>query len=308
MNESNEISVKTRDIYQKQHERILGDNTALNRITNMYSENKFPMNEGWFKDKVCADIGCGNVGAFLVKLYNWGCKNSIAVDIDKEWIPSLTKAMLKNGIEEDWCETRSGSVLDIPIESNEIDFVSINGVLIHLLDTGEVIKGFNEGARICKKEGYLFTSYGPCKGLVQDAIMPALRKYYHSNKDFKNLIDRISVEDIYPIIDKVVKDSKEFTNQDLDGKFLKELFGTDFCVFLQNFIQAPSWLSNETTPMFVEEMYKANGFTDVVRLNSYVDRSDIRKYFSPLHYDRDYWFSKIMYGEGYIQYIGKKSR
>ena len=76
-------------------------------------------------------------------------------------------------------------------------------------------------------------------------------------------------------------------------------------MFLQNFIQPPSWLTNDCTPQVVEGLYKANGFTDVKRIKKYVKRSDIRKYFAPLHHDRDYWFSKIMYSEGYIQYIGK---
>jgi ubiquinone/menaquinone biosynthesis C-methylase UbiE len=71
-----------------------------------------------------------------------------------------------------------GSVLDLPIENNSIDFVSINGVLVHLKNMGDVIKGLNKGARICKNGGYYFTAYGLCGGLMEGAIMPAIRKHY----------------------------------------------------------------------------------------------------------------------------------
>lgn len=300
---------KTRDIYQKQHERLVSDNVALTRIRNMYSPEKFELPDGkqWFSGKTAADIGCGNVGALLSALHEWGCESSIAIDVGNDWMPTLESALEEQGVKKDWCEMRSGSVLDIPIESNEIDFVSINGVLIHLRNMGEILRGFNEGARVCKKDGYYFTSYGPCGGLMQGAILPAVRSFYHEDSGFKSLIDRISVKDIHQIIDKIVDDTNKFSNQDLDEKFLKNLFGTDFCVFLQNFVQAPSWLSNECTPEVVEELYKANGFTDIKRLGGYVDRTDIRKYFAALHNDRDYWFSKIMYGQGYVQYIAKKA-
>jgi hypothetical protein len=243
----------------------------------------------------------------LSALHEWGCKSAIAIDVGVEWISPLKQALEEQGVEKDWCETRSGSVLDIPVDSNSINFVSINGVLIHLRNMGEILKGFNEGARVCKKGGYYFTSYGPCGGLMQGAILPAVRSFYNQNPDFKDLIDRISTKEIYEIIDKIVEDTNKYANQDLDAKFLKNLFGTDFCVFLQNFVQAPSWLSNECTPEVVEELYKANGFTEIKRLGGYVNRTDIRKYFSALHNDRDYWFSKIMYGQGYVQYIGKKA-
>ncbi|MBI5625556.1 MAG: hypothetical protein HY924_17395 [Elusimicrobia bacterium] len=33
---------------------------------------------------------------------------------------------------------------------------------------------------------------------------------------------------------------------------------------------------------------------------------DVRKFFAPLHYDRDSKLSKILYGEGYVQYVGRK--
>ena len=53
-------------------------------------------------------------------------------------------------------------------------------------------------------------------------------------------------------------------------------------------------------------MYKKNGFSKVKRIKKFVKRTDIRKFFAPLHFERDNHISKILYGDGYMQFIGKK--
>ena len=87
-------SKKTREIYQKQHEKISEDSVTLDRIRKVYGAEKFQLPGGgaWFKGKSCADIGCGNIGAFLSRFFEWGCQSAIAVDVDEEWIPLLKKS------------------------------------------------------------------------------------------------------------------------------------------------------------------------------------------------------------------------
>ena len=92
----------------------------------------------------------------------------------------------------------------------------------------------------------------------------------------------------------------------LDINYLKEMFSEDFCVFLHNHIQAPYWLTNECTKEFIIKMYKANGFTNIKRIKKFVKRTDIRKYFAPLHFERENKVSKILYGQGYMQFIAQK--
>ena len=142
--------------------------------------------------------------------------------------------------------------------------------------------------------------------MIQGSIFPAIREYYRSNIDFKNFIDNIKPDDIYDCIDKIVKVSNEYDIEGVNSEFLKGLFGEDFCVFLQNFIQAPTWLSNECTPSIIESLYRAHGFYEIKRVHNFVKRKDIRKFFAPLHYDLNDPISKILYGQGYVQFIGRK--
>jgi ubiquinone/menaquinone biosynthesis C-methylase UbiE len=299
---------ETRAIYQKQHERISGNQEAFARINGMYKSNVLGMDGEWFKGKRAIDIGCGNVGAMILRLLQLGVEKCTAVDIGNDWMQPLSENIEKAGYAKEKIELKAGSVTQVPYPTKSFDFVSVNGVLIHLEDMDQIEAGFMDAARVTAKNGVLYTSWGPCGGVMQGVIFPALRSHYRSDQDFKKFIDQLKPDQIYSVIDKCALDSENLGGEILDGAYLRTLFGEDFCVFLQNFIQAPTWWSNECTPEYVEGLYKKAGFDHVRRLGSFTKRTDIRKYFAPLHYDRDYWFSKLMYGHGYVQYVGEMNR
>ena len=307
MSQRNEHDIKTRKIYQKQHERISNNQDAFNRLKKMYDDAFFGLSKNWFKNKKVIDVGCGNVGALIIRLHQLESREIYGIDLDTDWKEPLKNNLINNNIDVSNVFLKTGSVLEIPIEDNCFDFTAINGVLIHLKSLEDIKNGCTEGARITKHGGFMYTSWGPCGGLMQGVIMPAVRKHYRSDKKFKNFIDNINTDTLHELIEKVIDDSKNFGVKDLLSKsILKSLFGEDYCVFIQNFIQAPTWWSNECTPKFVEELYKKNGFKNIKRLSSFTIRSDVRKYFAPLHYDLNHPISKILYGEGYVQYVGEK--
>jgi ubiquinone/menaquinone biosynthesis C-methylase UbiE len=301
-----EHEIRTRKIYEAQHRLISADNDATSRIVGQYDHTSFSVAPEWFKGKVALDAGCGNIGGMIQKLHHLGISKTIGMDLGADWIELLKSNLERAGISKVSYELLPGSVLDIPFPDNHFDFVSINGVLIHLETMEDVAKAFEQGARKTRPGGYYFTSYGPCGGIVQGVIMPALRLHYRRDTAFRQMIDNLNPDTIHAAIEKIAIDAKTYAGQDLDAEFLKGLFGWDYCVFLQNYIQAPTWWSNECTPAYVEDLYREHGFNNITRLHSYNKRTDIRKFFAPLHYDRDYPLSKILYGEGYVQYIGQK--
>ena len=109
------------------------------------------------------------------------------------------------------------------------------------------------------------------------------------------------------ILKFIVHNSSKNGGPKININFLKTMFSEDFCVFLHNHIQAPYWLTNECSKEFILSMYKKNGFSKVKRIKKFVNRTDIRKFFAPLHFERDSKISKILYGQGYMQFIGKKN-
>ena len=302
----NDVSDLTRKIYESQHDLYTEDKDSFQRLYDMYENSSLPIQKDWFKDKIALDGGCGNAGPFVLWLFNQGIKNVYGIDIGSEWIEKLYLSFEKRGIDKSRLKLKSGNILKIPYNDNFFDFVTINGVLIHLNNVDEIKTAFMEGARVLKSGGYYYTVYGSCGGAFTDAIFPALQKYYKDNKYFKELIDNISPNKIHDIIDYITKEHSNQTGEILDSDPLKKLFGIDYCVFLQNYIKRPTDFSSHCTPEFVESLYKENGFHSVIRHNYFVKRNDIRKYVAPLHYNKEMLISKALYGRGGVQYLGIK--
>lgn len=301
------IHEKTRKVYEAQHKRITKDNSAFNRNLAMY-EKDLGVEIDWLKGKKVLDAGCGNIGSLAITMLLANCKEVHCCDVGEDWIEPLKKVVKENVSENfEALITRTGNLLELPYEKEIFDYTSVNGVLIHMNNMDEVKYGFKEAARVTKQDGYLFTSWGPCKGLIQGEIFPAIRNYYRTNEQFREFIDNLSADFLHKAIDRICDISIENGGDDLNRDFLKNLFGEDFSMFMHNFVQAPTWLSNECTPEYVEELYEINGFRNIKRITKFIKRTDIRKYFAPIHYDTESTLSKVLYGEGYPIYIAQKS-
>ena len=58
---------------------------------------------------------------------------------------------------------------------------------------------------------------------------------------------------------------------------------------------------------WAEEQYRKNGFIHIKRVpERYWQRNDIRKFLSPVHFDRDNILTKLFYGDGHLKMIGTK--
>jgi SAM-dependent methyltransferase len=88
---------------------------------------------------ILADIGCGNCKNLKLRPIN-----SIGIDIIYEFV----EMGLKLGL-----DTRLGSILDIPLETNSVDYCMSIAVLHHLSTEEHRLKGLNELIRITKPNG-----------------------------------------------------------------------------------------------------------------------------------------------------------
>lgn len=297
---------KTREIYQKQHQTIAKDKKTFDRIFGIYKDQSYGLGNNFFKGKIALDAGCGNFGALTCRLSELRCDKIYACDLGKSWINPMKKSLIDRNINLKNIYFQSGDVTRLNYKNNFFDFVAFNGVLPNLKNKNEIKKAFAEGSRVTKKGGYFFTSFGVSGGLIQGAILPAVREYYKKNKKFKKFLDNVKVNDLENIFKFISYISKKNAGPYINSNFLSELFHQDFIVFLRNHIQAPNWLTNECDLEFINYLYKKNGFKKIKRIKKFVKRTDIRKYFAPLHFMRDHWFSEILYGQGYMQFIAQK--
>ena len=302
-------SIETRKVYHKQHQRILGDPITYWRLRNMNSEDFFDLGEDYFSGKTVLDAGCGNTIMLSMQLLDFGSDKVYAFDLGEDWIYDAEKEIERFNVRRDRINLSSGNVLAIEFPDEMFDFVACNGVLCHLEDKESVVLAFSELSRVTKRGGRLYISFaiGKNSGLLEGAIFPAIREWYQKNDEFKDFIDNIKPEDFKSIHDKISSDMLKHTRE-VAPLFSNELFDVDLCVFIQNLIQAPTRIGTQFSLEELQDLFVISGFKDIRRLNRYVKRNNIRKYFAPLHYDKmhEHIISSILYGDGYIELIGTK--
>jgi len=299
-----DYSEETRAVYHKQHLRIAKDKRAMKRFIGMFSNEYFGLSHDYFKGRKILDAGCGDTAKVMIGLYKLGARDIHGIDLGEEFIPVAESSLKTNGVPLDLINLKTASVLEIPYEDNHFDFVVCHGVLLHLNNIDEVEIAFSELARVTKPGGYLYTVYGIVGGLFEDAIIPAIRKYYTKDHRFKNFIDNVSPEDFAQVFDTIMKGINHYQGETIDLEFLKTLLDVDFCVFLQNLIQAPVRLP--ISENLIRDLYSKNGIKNLRRLKRYVKRENIRKFVAPLHYDIEHPISKLLYGSGNLEFIGEK--
>jgi len=294
---------ETRKIYHEQHKRVAGDEIAMRRFMSMLDTDYFNVEADFFKGKKVLDAGCGDTAKLSIKFAKLGA-TVVGCDLGEDFIPIAEASVARWG-GSNAISFESANVIDLPFEDESFDFVCCHGVLLHLADFEQVDMAFSELSRVLKKGGALYTVYGVVGGLIEKAIIPAVREYYSNNTDFRVFIDNIDTADFASIYEFSERLSQQMgIDLELDKDKLAELFDTDFCVMLQNIIQAPVRL--EISEEFVRNLYQKNGFGEVARLRRFVKRRNVRKYFAPLHFEYENKISKLFYGSGNLEFISYK--
>jgi ubiquinone/menaquinone biosynthesis C-methylase UbiE len=301
---SQDRSEETRRIYHEQHKRIAGDSTAMARFISMFSEKYFGVPQGFFAGKRCLDAGCGDTAKLLIALHRMGCRDLHGFDLGDDFMPVARQSLDAQGVGANAVQFKSGSVLSAPYPDASFDFVACHGVLVHLNDLDEVERAFADLARVTRSGGMLYTVYGLVGGFFEDCILPAVRDYYRRNAEFKRLIDDIQPQHFQQLAEAMRSGLLQHEGEKADLSFVPKLFDTDLSVFFQNAIQAPVRLVVDEA--MIRRMYQRAGFGEPRRLRRYVRRANIRRYFAPLHYDRDGKFSRLLYGSGNLEFVAVK--
>ena len=85
----NKHNRKTRDIFHKIHKDINKNKTSYKKLSTLFNFNNLNLDKNYFKNKVCADFGCGSTGVGAMNLFNLGATNIFLVDMDKHIVPEL---------------------------------------------------------------------------------------------------------------------------------------------------------------------------------------------------------------------------
>ena len=81
----------TRKLFHNIHLKQI-KTSGFNRVVNLLSEKNLKLKKNYFKNKICADLGCGSTGAGTLNLLNLGAKEVHLMDMH----PHIKKSINKN--------------------------------------------------------------------------------------------------------------------------------------------------------------------------------------------------------------------
>lgn len=305
--ERSETADKTREVYEKQHNMYLKDQVLFNRFLKMYSDlSYYHLEESDLRGKRILDAGCGNTAYFQLAMHRFGVEHQTCLELGDNWISPLKNKLQEYSVPLSEFRFVPGSTDSLPFEDSEFDFVSSNGVLVHLNDVKQAEKSFSELARVTKSGGNMYIVLGTTGGLFEEEVFPAIRRYYNRNSEFKNLIDNLSPENISGLISEHERVTNQFSDEKIDYTGFSRMFDYDFCAFMQNVIQAPTRYCTDLNEEWVRGMFEKHGFEEPKRCRRFVQRKNVRKHFSAIHYDLKSPVSKILYGNGNMEWVAKK--
>jgi len=125
-----------------------------------------PVEQDFFRDKVCLDAGCGS-GRAVRSMLLQSARKVCAIDMGEGCIRNTTE---RNAEFRNRLEARLASVLEIPYPDATFDFVHCDGVLHHTTDPR---KGFSELVRVLKPGGKIVVAVYGRGGLMNVAIYTA---------------------------------------------------------------------------------------------------------------------------------------
>ena len=303
---SKSVASVTRKIYFKQHLNFAKDPVLLHRCVKMFSDpTYFSLTKKDFEGIHILDAGSGNSGFLEIAMIGLGAGHVTCLDIGKQWIPAL-RTLLKKYAPPEKFDFVDASTDKIPFPDNHFDMVFSQGVLMHLNNMEQTKRAWKELARVTKRGGYLYVSLGNPSGLLEDAVIPAVRKYYNTNKEFKHFIDTQNPDMWKGFLKSLSESMQKRTGEHFAYENIAPLLDWDFCTMLQNTIQCPHRYITQTDKDHVLAMYKQNKFKPPRRCRRFVVRHNIRKFFAPLHFGDVPYLSKLVYGPGCLEYIAQK--
>ncbi len=300
---SKNIIKKTRKIYFDQHKTFFKHNELFNRFYK-YAVNpdNYCLKKSFFKDAKVLDAGCGNTGYFAKAMIDLGAKHVYCLDLGNKWKAELRKGLKKKGVPISKISFISGSITKIPFKSEMMDFTACNGVLYHLPNKRASSKALKELFRVTKYGGSTFVYLGFEKpGLIEKYILPALRKAYREEKNFKNLIDSGNIK----LWQKNLKSlaqifSKEDNFYPINSiKKFFNLINLETLMFFQDALQVPIQQAEKLDKKYSISILKKIGAKNIrTPKDHYFERTDIRRFLTPLHVTKKKnLISKILYGE-----------
>tara|TARA_B100001057_G_scaffold479987_1_gene552306 strand:- start:269 stop:1153 length:885 start_codon:yes stop_codon:yes gene_type:complete len=287
----------TRNLFNKIHLRQI-KTPGYNRVVNLLSEKNLQLPKNFFKDKICADLGCGSTGAGALNLLNLGAKEVHLMDMHKHIFKPISQNLKKY---KGKFKLHVGSLEKLPFKKDFFDFVLCQGV-IHHMDNDK--KGFKEIHRVLKKGGKTHIVVQGDGGLIPKIMYQVIIPQYKKDPKVKKLLNEV--------MNNKVSKYKNFFNSNLNSKgakllkFLLQYFDEDFRLTMKDRVLSPNYYQYDEKKL-IRNLSKL-GLKKTYRIKKKVKFNNIRELVAPMYFHYDHIISRVLYGDGDIAIVSTKTK
>jgi ubiquinone/menaquinone biosynthesis C-methylase UbiE len=287
---------RTSNVFHKIHSSQNTNQLIKNKIMTLLSCKSLKLKNNYFKNKICADFGCGSTGFGALNLFNLGADFVHLVDLKKN-IKKKINNNLKKHLNK--FQLHISSIEKTRFKKNSFDFVLAQGVIHHANNDDKCLK---EIYRVLKKNSKCLISVTGSGGIITETLIKIIRPLYHKDKKFKKVVNKI-------LFNKM-KGYKKFYLSNLDKKskkiiyFLQKFIDKDIYLTLQDRILAPKYKTYDENELKIK--LKKIGFKNIYRIKRNVKFKNLRSLLSPFYHHWDHDLSRLLYGNGFISLMMTK--
>lgn len=298
-----QLKDQTRAVYNALHREQLEDEAIFTRLTELTTPAYFGVAEDYFQDKHALDAGCGNNANAAYALLQAGAGHVWLLDVGEEWMHTAREAL--EAFHGRYTLV-SGDVQALSFDAKQFDFVHCSGV-VHHLETPA--RGFAELARVTRPGGRLYVGIMGASGGILYSWVNQLRERYQQDVIFRQIVDNLRAEQLVWWVEWLLAERRahEETTPEEEA-FFRSLFDRDLVLTIKDRLQAPTWNGFAFTEAQVRDWYLVAGFDEVERVTRYPRGiGNIRRFLAPLFHRYDIPLARLLFGEGFIQLIGRKA-
>ncbi len=306
-----DVEKRTKEIYISQHRNYSIDKAIFNRFLGVASDPMtYDVSNDFFAGKSVLDAGCGNTGYFQVAMKSLGASKVTCLDLGTSWMDELKQVMQEHCVPDHYVEYVEGSTTSLPFEDESFDFVASNGVIMHLESQEDAAIALSELGRVAKRGGSVYVYTGiEQPGIIDKYIVPALRKAYEEDAEFRGFIDHIDNKKVAEELKTIFSAARNFDESIPQSliESIDNLFTLDSATFAQNMLQVPCQQGSKLGFDWAKCQLERLGLSNIRRVKErYWMRNDYRKFLAPLHYHREVGIARLLYGGGHVKVIADK--
>lgn len=290
---------ETRAIFDAIHREQLGRPQLKDRLRSLTTTTFLKVPDDFFSGKYCADIGCGTSVNGTINLLNLGARHVCALDLDKSFMISANKELETKFAGR--YSLHSGTVFELPFDSQQFDHIVCEGVLHHLENQQAAIVELH---RILKRNGSAAVMVAGNGGLLHRFVFECVRDEYQNNKELSVLIDSDPkqavawwIKEVDWLLNEVEYHGGEKLSETVTFlAALKLLIDEELMLTIKDRIQSP--INKGLSDLAMRKYFSNAGFTHCERVQRRVTFGNIRKIFAPLYYHQNSPLAKLLYGDG----------